>query len=171
MAKAATIREPNLPWLDSREDRFFRALTIVMVILFLVMGIVMSLQTLPELVQKNLVDVSPRLAQLILEKQKVEPPPKPEASLVKSPLDPDVLAATKENATVPSAKLYSGAWGSSSTAPGVSPTCVRPRRRGTGRWVSVGSSAASLSRTPAPRRYSRSTTTGLWVVGPWVATR
>ena len=34
MAKAATIREPNLPWLDSREDRFFRALTIVMVILF-----------------------------------------------------------------------------------------------------------------------------------------
>ena len=75
------MREPNMPWLDSREDRFFRALTIVMVILFLGVGIVMSLQTLPELVQKNLVDVSPRLAQLILEKQKVEPPPKPEAHI------------------------------------------------------------------------------------------
>ena len=89
MAKAATIREPNLPWLDSREDRFFRALTIVMVILFLVMGIVMSLQTLPELVQKNLVDVSPRLAQLILEKQKVEPPPKPEAPIPEKEKPPE----------------------------------------------------------------------------------
>jgi TonB family protein len=32
---------------------------------------------LPEILQKNLVDVSPRLAKLILEKQKVEPKPKP----------------------------------------------------------------------------------------------
>ena len=81
MAKAAPIREPNMPWLESSEDRFFRVLTIIMLVLFLGIGIFMSLQNLPELVQKNLVDVSPRLAQLILEKQKVEPPPKPEAPL------------------------------------------------------------------------------------------
>jgi TonB family protein len=34
-----------------------------------------NLVELPEIVQKNLVDVSPRLAQLILEKQKIKPPP------------------------------------------------------------------------------------------------
>ncbi|MDH3763570.1 MAG: TonB family protein, partial [Gammaproteobacteria bacterium] len=38
-------------------------------------GLVMNLIKLPEVVQKNLVDVSPRLAKLILEKKKVKPPP------------------------------------------------------------------------------------------------
>jgi protein TonB len=79
MAATVSRREPDLPWLDNREDRFFRRLVIVLLLLFVVGGLVLNQIQLPEVVQKNLVDVSPRLAKLILEKQKVQPPPKPEA--------------------------------------------------------------------------------------------
>lgn len=79
MAVRVTAKEPNLPWLDHREDRAFRLLAIVMLLLFIGVGLVLNAITLPEVEQKNLVDVSPRLAKLILEKQQVKPPPKPEA--------------------------------------------------------------------------------------------
>jgi len=75
MAKAAVINEPNLPWVDHAEDRGFRWLMIIMLVLFLSAGLVLNLIKLPEIVQQNLVDISPRLAKLILEKQKVKPPP------------------------------------------------------------------------------------------------
>ncbi len=75
MAKAVAIPEPNLPWVDHQEDRSFRWLMIIMMVLFLGTGLILNAIELPELVQKNLVDVSPRLAKLILEKQKVKPPP------------------------------------------------------------------------------------------------
>ena len=78
MAKAAAIKEPNLPWADHSEDRGFKWLMIIMLVLFLGAGMVLNLIKLPEIEQKNLVDVSPRLAKLILEKQKVKPPPKKE---------------------------------------------------------------------------------------------
>jgi TonB family protein len=73
--KAVAIPEPNLPWVDHQEDRGFRWLMIIMMVLFLGTGLILDAIKLPELVQKNLVDVSPRLAKLILEKQKVKPPP------------------------------------------------------------------------------------------------
>ncbi len=75
MARAATIPEPNLPWADHQEDRSFRRFMIIMLLLFLGAGVALNAIKLPEVVQKNLVDVSPRLAKLILEKQKVKPPP------------------------------------------------------------------------------------------------
>jgi periplasmic protein TonB len=75
MAKAVAIAEPNLPWADHQEDRSFRWLMIIMLVLFLGTGLILNAIKLPELVQQNLVDVSPRLAKLILEKQKVKPPP------------------------------------------------------------------------------------------------
>ena len=75
MAKAVHIPEPELPWAEHQEDRGFRWLMIIMVVLFLGVGVVFNAITLPEVVQKNLIDISPRLAQLILEKQKVKPPP------------------------------------------------------------------------------------------------
>jgi len=68
------VLEPNLPWVESKEDRNFRRLTITLLIVFLVAGLVLNSLTLPEITQKKLVDVSPRLARLILEKQKVKPP-------------------------------------------------------------------------------------------------
>ena len=75
MAIANAIREPNLPWVDSYEDRYFRRLLVTLLIMFLVAGLVLDSLTLPEVTQKKLVDVSPRLARLILEKQKIKPPP------------------------------------------------------------------------------------------------
>jgi protein TonB len=81
MTKRVTIAEPNMPWLDDREDRFFRRLSIVMLLLFMAVGVVLNTVQLPEVIQKNLVDVSPRLAKLILEKKKIKPPPKPEAPI------------------------------------------------------------------------------------------
>jgi len=68
-----------MPWLDDREDRFFRRLSIGILLLFVAAGVVLNAVQLPEVIQKNLIDVSPRLAKLILEKQKVKPLPKPEA--------------------------------------------------------------------------------------------
>lgn len=75
MAKAVLIPEPELPWAEHQEDRGFRWLMIIMVVLFLGSGVVFNAINLPEVVQKNLIDISPRLAKLILEKQKVKPPP------------------------------------------------------------------------------------------------
>jgi len=73
MAKAATP-EPNLPWVEYDEDRGFRRTVYVILLLFMGAGVTMNLIKLPEITQQNLVDVSPRLAKLILEKQKVKPP-------------------------------------------------------------------------------------------------
>ena len=75
MAQATAIREPNMPWVESIEDRNFRRLLITLLIIFLAAGLVLDSLTLPEVTQKKLVDVSPRLARLILEKQKVKSPP------------------------------------------------------------------------------------------------
>jgi len=89
MARAVAIPEPNLPWVDHQEDRSFRRIMIVTLLLFLGAGVVLNSIKLPEVVQKNLVDVSPRLAKLILEKQKIKPPPpkkeKPKEAKKKEP--------------------------------------------------------------------------------------
>jgi periplasmic protein TonB len=89
MAKRATITEPNLPWLDNREDRNFRRLTGIMLLLFIATGLVLNTIRLPEIEKKNLVDVSPRLARLILEKKKIPPPPEPEAPIPKKEEQPE----------------------------------------------------------------------------------
>jgi TonB family protein len=89
MTRAVAIPEPNLPWVDHQEDRSFRRIMIVTLLLFLGAGVVLNTIKLPEVVQKNLVDVSPRLAKLILEKQKIKPPPpkkeKPKEAKKKEP--------------------------------------------------------------------------------------
>ena len=54
MAKAAAIKEPNLPWADHSEDRGFKWLMIIMLLLFLGAGVVLNLIKLPEIEQKNL---------------------------------------------------------------------------------------------------------------------
>jgi TonB family protein len=84
MARAVAIPEPNFPWVDHQEDRSFRRIMIVTLLLFLGAGVVLNTIKLPEVVQKNLVDVSP-----ILEKQKIKPPPpkkeKPKEAKKKEP--------------------------------------------------------------------------------------
>jgi len=78
MAKASLVSEPNFPWVETREDRIFKRLAIVILVLFMVLGLIMNGMTLPEPEQRKLADVSPRLAKLILEKKKIPPPPKKE---------------------------------------------------------------------------------------------
>lgn len=69
--------EPILPWVEGQEDRLFKRLTIAFVVIFVVLGVFMSRIQLPEVERKQLSDVSPRLAKLILEKKKIPPPPPP----------------------------------------------------------------------------------------------
>ncbi len=76
MATLATARAGNSLWMDHGEDRAFRWLSIILLAVFLAGGMIVNRIELPEVEQKRLVDVSPRLAKLLLDKQKVEPPPK-----------------------------------------------------------------------------------------------
>ena len=77
MSATATATSADALWMDHQEDRGFRWLSIILLVLFLAGGAVLNSIELPEVEQKRLVDVSPRLAKLILEKQKEQPPPPP----------------------------------------------------------------------------------------------
>ena len=72
-----TYQEPLLPWTFGSEDRLFRRMVILFLVLFLLAGFIINQLTLPEPPQKKLVEVAPRLAKLIREKKKIPPPPKP----------------------------------------------------------------------------------------------
>lgn len=88
----------DLPWADSQEDRRFRRLLMIAVVVFLLAGLVLNLLPRPEFEKKQLVDVAPRLAQLILEKKKQPPPPppvKPEPEPPK-PKEPEPKPEVKE---------------------------------------------------------------------------
>ncbi len=70
--------EPLLPWTQGQEDRLFRRMVILFLLLFLAAGFIANRISLPEPPQKKLVEVAPRLARLIQEKkQQPPPPPKP----------------------------------------------------------------------------------------------
>jgi protein TonB len=78
--------EPNLPWVEGQEDRLFKRLAAVFIVLFLLAGIILNNLSLPEIEQKQLTEVAPRLAKLILEKKKIPPPP-PLKKVIKKPED------------------------------------------------------------------------------------
>ncbi|MCP4391600.1 MAG: energy transducer TonB [Gammaproteobacteria bacterium] len=96
MAKVKVAPEPNLPWVDRDEDKGFRWMMFIMLLIFMSAGLVMNLIKLPEIAQKNLVDVSPRLAKLILEKQKVKPPPPPPPPKKEKPKEKKKVEKKKE---------------------------------------------------------------------------
>ncbi len=77
MATRTLNMEPQLPWAEGSEDRLFKRLVIVFLVLFMIGGIVLNSLTLPEIERKKLAEVSPRLAKLIVEKKKEPPPPPP----------------------------------------------------------------------------------------------
>jgi protein TonB len=82
MTAVDTWNEPFLPWVESENDRRFKRILRITIAIFFIFGIVVPFLPLPEVERKELKDVSPRLAQLILEKKPipVEPPaPKPKA--------------------------------------------------------------------------------------------
>jgi TonB family protein len=77
MRHAATWNEPFLPWVESENDRRFKRILLITVSIFMVFGLIMPFLPVPEPERKDLQEVSPRLAKLILEKKKQPPPPPP----------------------------------------------------------------------------------------------
>lgn len=67
------VKEEDIfPWEDTGEDSVFKYLSIVVVILFFIAAFVLNNVILPEPVRQSLKEVSPRLAQLVIEKKKQE---------------------------------------------------------------------------------------------------
>lgn len=77
MRHAATWNEPFLPWVESENDRRFKRILLITVAVFMLFGVIVPFLPVPEPERKELQDVSPRLAKLILEKKKQPPPPPP----------------------------------------------------------------------------------------------
>ncbi len=82
MRRVNTWDEPFLPWVESENDRRFRRQALTWVTIFMILGIIVPFLPVPEPEIRELKDVNPRLAKLVLEKQiqekKAPPPPKPE---------------------------------------------------------------------------------------------
>lgn len=70
-----TWDEPFLPWVESANDRRFKRILLISIIVFSILGLIIPFLPTPELVKKDLKTISPRLAQLVLEKRKLPPPP------------------------------------------------------------------------------------------------
>ncbi|VAW64373.1 TonB-like [hydrothermal vent metagenome] len=72
-----TWDEPFLPWVQSANDRRFLRILLISIVVFSVFGAIVPFLPTPEPVKKDLKTVSPRLAELIMEKRKLPPPPPP----------------------------------------------------------------------------------------------
>jgi len=75
MSTSQTWDEPFLPWVESANDRRFRKILLIVVIIFAVLALIFTFLPKPVPEKKDLKTVSPRLAQLIMEKRKAPPPP------------------------------------------------------------------------------------------------
>jgi len=60
------------PWENTGEDSVFKILTIVVILVFFIGAFVLNSAILPEPIRQSLKEVSPRLAQLVIEKKKEE---------------------------------------------------------------------------------------------------
>ena len=72
-----TWDEPFLPWVESENDRRFKRILLVCIVLSCILGAIVPFLPVPEPEQKDLKTVSPRLAKLITEVKKQPPPPPP----------------------------------------------------------------------------------------------
>lgn len=69
--------QDNLPWSDTENDRKVVGFIFVSLIVSTILFIIMQFLPVQEVQQKKLEEVSPRLAKLIIERQKKPPPPPP----------------------------------------------------------------------------------------------
>ncbi|TNF35864.1 MAG: energy transducer TonB [Gammaproteobacteria bacterium] len=72
-----TWNEPFLPWVESENDRRFKRILLVCLVISTVLGAIVPFLPTPTPEQKDLKTVSPRLAKLITEVKKQPPPPPP----------------------------------------------------------------------------------------------
>lgn len=83
MSKELTWDVPFLPWVESENDRRFKKILLICVVLAALIGLIVPFLPTPDPEQKELKSVSPRLARLVLEQKKIPPPPVPKPSPVK----------------------------------------------------------------------------------------
>lgn len=69
--------QDNLPWSDTDNDRKVVGFVFVSLIVSTILFVIMQFLPVQEVQQKKLEEVSPRLAKLIIERQKKPPPPPP----------------------------------------------------------------------------------------------
>lgn len=96
MSNANTWDEPFLPWVESENDRRFKRILLICIVVFTVFGLVVPYLPTSEPVRRDLKSVSPRLAQLVLEKKKQPPPPIPKPIQKKEPEKPVVKKRLKK---------------------------------------------------------------------------
>ncbi len=77
MSRINTWDEPFLPWVQSANDRRFLKILLINIVVFTIFGAIVPYLPTSEPVKKDLKTISPRLAELVLEKRKLPPPPIP----------------------------------------------------------------------------------------------
>lgn len=83
MSKEISWDVPFLPWVESENDRRFKKILLICVVLAALIGLLVPFLPTSEPEQKELKSVSPRLARLVLEQKKMPPPPIPKPEPVK----------------------------------------------------------------------------------------
>lgn len=78
MSPANAPAEMFLPWVESENDRRFKRILLISVTIATVLSAIVPFLPVPEIVQKDLNTVAPRLSRLIMEQKKLPPPPPPE---------------------------------------------------------------------------------------------
>lgn len=91
-----TWDEPFLPWVESANDRRFKKILFISIIVFSIFGLAVPFLPTSEPVKKDLKTISPRLAQLVMEKRKQPPPPIPKPVKQKKKAKPKVKEKAKE---------------------------------------------------------------------------
>jgi len=95
MSRINTWDEPFLPWVQSANDRRFLKILLINIVVFTLFGALVPYLPTSELVKKDLKTISPRLAELVLEKRKLPPPPIPKPVKAKAKPKPKVKKKPK----------------------------------------------------------------------------
>lgn len=75
MVPANAPEELFLPWVESANDRRFKKILVTFVTFFALLSLVVPFLPVPDIIQKDLKTVAPRLSRLIMERKKQPPPP------------------------------------------------------------------------------------------------
>lgn len=95
MSRINTWDEPFLPWVQSANDRRFLKILLINIVVFTLFGAIVPYLPTSEPVKKDLKTISPRLAELVLEKRKLPPPPIPKPVKAKAKPKPKVKKKPK----------------------------------------------------------------------------
>lgn len=97
MMQSQYYSAPSLPWdRAAEEEKLFRRIVAVFLVLFLVFSLILPNIPVPEKQREQVEQVPPRLAKLVMEKQKPPPPPPPPPKEEKKEEEPKKEEPKKE---------------------------------------------------------------------------